>query len=159
MVLVLLLLLYYVDKMPPQSTPSPPDNGPNDRRSSSNPTPSLLDDAEEAIDFDQTLKEVEQSLLLLKARYAQIQLDRQHQHDLQQRKEQIEKQLQHPSSQINPLELKRELKRIRQQLEELEVALESQLFSWSGLKEIFWQAVRFGGLGIVIGWILKSLVG
>lgn len=141
MVLILLFLLYYVDTMPTQSTPSPPD------------------DAEAAIDFDQTLKEVEQALLLLKARYAQIQLDRQHQQDLLQRKEQIEKQLQHPPSQISQLELKRELKRIRQQLEELEVALESQLFSWSGLKEIFWQAVRFGGLGIVIGWILKSLVG
>lgn len=127
--------------MPSPSTPSPPN------------------DAEAPIDFDQTLKEVEQSLLLLKARYAQIQLDRKHQHDLQQRKEQIEKQLQHPPSQASQLELKRELKRIRQQLEELEVALESQLFSWSGLKEIFWQAVRFGGLGIVIGWILKSLVG
>lgn len=156
MILVLLPLLYYVDQMSPQSTPSPPEDDSNRRSSSS---PSLLDDAEDAIDFDQTLKEVEQSLLLLKARYAQIQLDRQHQHDLQQRKEQIEKQLQHPPSQVNPLELKRELKHIRQQLEALEVALESQLFSWSGLKEIFWQAVRFGGLGIVIGWILKSLVG
>lgn len=156
MILVLLPLLYYVDQMSPQSTPSPPEDDLNRRSSSS---PSLLDDAEDAIDFDQTLKEVEQSLLLLKARYAQIQLDRQHQHDLQQRKEQIEKQLQHPPSHINLLELKRELKHIRQQLEALEVELESQLFSWSGLKEIFWQAVRFGGLGIVIGWILKSLVG
>jgi len=140
-VLILLLLLYYVDTMPTQSSPSPPN------------------DAETAIDFEQTLKEVEQSLLLLKARYAQIQLDRQHQQDLQQRKEQIEKQLQHSPSSGSQLELKRELRRIRQQLEELEVALESQLFSWSGLKEIFWQAVRFGGVGIVIGWILKSLVG
>jgi hypothetical protein len=38
------------------------------------------------------------------------------------------------------------------------VALESQLFSWNGIKEVFWQAIRFGGLGMVAGWVLRSMV-
>lgn len=140
--------------MPPQSPPSPADD-----RSSHSSAPSTPEPDDEAIDFDQSLKELEQSLLLLKARYAQIQLDQQRQQDLQQHKQQIEKQLQHSLNQASQRELKRELKRTRQRLEELEVALESQLFSWNGLKAVFWQSVRFGGLGVVIGWFLKSLVG
>ncbi|MGL4619237.1 MAG: DUF2203 domain-containing protein, partial [Chroococcidiopsis sp.] len=45
------------------------------------------------------------------------------------------------------------------QLETIEVNLESQLFSWGSLKAPFWQAVRFGGLGVIVGWILKSFTG
>jgi len=41
----------------------------------------------------------------------------------------------------------------------LETNLESQLFSWTSLKRPFWQIIRFGGLGVVIGWLLRSCVG
>ena len=51
-----------------------------------------------------------------------------------------------------------ELKRLKRQLDELEVQLESTLFDWRSLLEPFWQALRFGGVGIIIGWILKGLV-
>jgi chromosome segregation ATPase len=103
--------------------------------------------------FEQSLQEIEQSLQALKARHAQIQSDQQRQQHLQQRLNQTEQELRyHRSSEA----LQTELKQIRQQLNELEVALESQLFSWNGLREVFWQAVRFGGIGIVIGWVLKS---
>jgi DNA repair exonuclease SbcCD ATPase subunit len=97
------------------------------------------------IAFEQMLQDVEQALLLLKARYGQVQADQHRRRELQQR--------------LGEAELKTELKQIQQQIEELEVALESKLFSWSGLKEVFWQAVRFGGLGVVLGWVLKSLAG
>jgi predicted RNase H-like nuclease (RuvC/YqgF family) len=107
------------------------------------------------VDFEQSLREAEQSLLLLKARYAQIQSDQQQQQVLRQRLSETQRQMRRDRSQT----LKTELKQIQQQLEGLEVALESQLFSWSGLKEVFWQAVRFGGLGVLLGWLLKSLVG
>lgn len=112
-----------------------------------------------SLEFEQNLRELEQSVLRLKARYTQVQIDQQRQQDLQTRKDQIERQLPEIRSRAVRAELNRELKRIKQQLEELEVALESQLFSWSGMKEVFWQAVRFGGLGIVLGWILRSVVG
>lgn len=136
---------------PEDDRPSPPPSFP--------PSDDGDVEVDEAVEFDQALKDIEQSLLLLKARYAQVQLDRQRQQELQQRKRQIENQLQSPASQTSQLELKRELKQVRQRLEELEVALESQLFSWSGLKEVFWQALRFGGLGVVMGWALKSVMG
>jgi protein subunit release factor A len=125
---VLALLLYYGSMKPSSSAPDEPD-------------------------FEQTLQEVERSLQALKARYAQVQADQQQQQDLQQRQTHIQRQLRQTRS--RPLQA--ELKRIQKQLEELETALESQLFSWRGLKDLFWLALRFGGVGIIIGWLLKSL--
>ena len=125
-----------------------PDSGP----SSSDPRSS---DPETDLDFEQSLQTAEQSLYLLKARYSQVQLDQQRQQALQQRLSEAERDYRRRSSSA----LQQELKQIRQQLDDLELALESRLFSWNGLREVFWQAVRFCGLGVVIGWLLKSLVG
>jgi hypothetical protein len=100
--------------------------------------------------FDQALEKVERSLLELKDRYAQVQRDEQQLGTLQERKTNLQSQRKSPK-------LKAELREIEQQLEELELNLESRLFSWSGLKEVFWQAVRFGGLGIAIGWSLAFI--
>ncbi len=110
--------------------------------------------AAEPLNFEQAIQELEQSLQVLKARHAQVQLDQQRQQELQQRLGEAERATK-GTRRNRAAEM--EIKQLRQQLEELEVALESQLFSWSGLREFFWQAVRFGGLGIVIGWVLKSL--
>ncbi|MGG6268059.1 hypothetical protein ACQ4M3_27725 [Leptolyngbya sp. AN03gr2] len=100
--------------------------------------------------FDQALEKVERSLLDLKDRYAQVQRDQQQLETLQERKANLQ-------SQGKSAKLKAELREIEQQLGELELNLESRLFSWSGLKEVFWQAVRFGGLGIAIGWSLAFI--
>lgn len=119
-------------------------------------------------EFEQALIEVEHSLNTLKQRYAKVQQAQQHQTELQQRQQQIRPEWEsHQSSQ-----LEKELFQIREQLQELEVTLESALLSdrnmkaifWEGLRrgllgEVFWQIIRFGGLGIVIGWILKSCAG
>ncbi|NJM69301.1 MAG: hypothetical protein HC862_03190 [Scytonema sp. RU_4_4] len=102
-------------------------------------------------EFEQELLKVEDALATLKERYNQIQADRACQRELQQRLKQL-----HHSKLPN---VKAELKQIQQQLEVLELNLESQLFSWGSLKEPFWQAVRFGGLGVIIGWLLKSVAG
>ncbi len=106
-------------------------------------------------DFEQQLAEVEASLQQLKQRYTQIQQDRQRQTELLQLQEQLNKQ----SRRQNNQSFKTELKQIQEQLEIIELNLESSLFSWGSLKEPFWQAVRFTGAGIVVGWILKSLAG
>lgn len=105
--------------------------------------------------FERSLEDVEQLLGALKQRYAQVQHDWQRQVELQQRLNQVKKQLRR--TQVSKLKV--ELRQIKEQLEVIEVNLESQLFSWGSLKEPFWQAVRFGGLGIIIGWILKSCAG
>ena len=129
--------------MRPSSTP-PDDDRPSQSTSST-----------DSIDVAQSLREAEETLLRLKARHAQIQLDQQRQQELQHRLEDTRQGLRRDRTPA----LKAELKEIQQQLDEIEVALESQLFSWGGLKEIFWQAVRFGGLGVLIGWMLRSWAG
>ncbi|MBW4642427.1 MAG: hypothetical protein KME23_05350 [Goleter apudmare HA4340-LM2] len=103
--------------------------------------------------FAQEIEEVERSLLDLKERYKQVQSDRQQQAQWQQRRHELNQNKYHTP------EIKAELRQIKQQLEVLEINLESQLFSWGSLKKPFWQAVRFGGLGVIIGWILKSCAG
>ena len=101
-----------------------------------------------------SLLDTERSLIALKERYAQVRQDQQRQAELQQRLKQVKREL--PSN--HSPGLKAELKQIQEQLEAIELNLESQLFTWGSLKEPFWQAVRFGGLGIVVGWILRWLV-
>ncbi len=108
----------------------------------------------EDLDFEQKLEAVEQSLHALRNRYVQVQQDQQSRAQLQQQREQIRRQIQRSPSP----ELKAELQRIQEKLDELEINLESRLFSWSSLKEPFWQIVRFGGLGVVIGWFLAFAV-
>lgn len=126
------------------SPPVPPSDDPE--------SPAPQSPADE-IDFDRALLETEQALLMLKARYAQVQMDQQRQSELQAQLDWMQRRRDRSKA------MRAELKRIQQQLEELEIALESRLFSWQGLKEVFWQAVRFGGLGIVLGWLLKSCAG
>ncbi|BAY91532.1 MULTISPECIES: hypothetical protein [unclassified Tolypothrix] len=104
-------------------------------------------------DFEQELQEVERSLFSLKERYNQVQSDREQKAQWQQRRQELQ-QNKNPAP-----EIKAELRQIKQQLEALELNLESQLFSWRSFKKPFWQAVRFGGMGVIIGWILKSCAG
>ncbi|KOP23976.1 hypothetical protein AMR41_23125 [Hapalosiphon sp. MRB220] len=105
------------------------------------------------LDFEQELLEVERSLVVLKERHQQVLRDRR-------QKKQLQYRLYKLSQDKNPTpEIEAELRQIQQQLEVLEVCLESQLFSWRSFREPFWQAIRFGGLGVIIGWILKSCAG
>jgi chromosome segregation ATPase len=113
------------------------------------------DSNNEDINLEQSLQELEQALQDVKARYAQVQADRERQQDLRQQLSIAERELNRKRSQT----LQTEVKQLRQQLDEVELALESQLFSWSGLREAFWQAVRFGGLGVVAGWLLRTWAG
>lgn len=103
-------------------------------------------------EFGRSLADVERSLVALKQRYVQVQNDLKLQAKLQQRLNQVKKL---PKTQLTN-NLRIELQQIQEQLEAIETNLESQLFSWGSLREPFWQAVRFGGLGVVVGWILKS---
>lgn len=104
-------------------------------------------------EFEQAIAEVEQSLISLKERYHQVQSDRTRQGELKARLDSLKRERHH-----NSPELRAELQQIKAQLETIELNLESRLFNWGSLREAFWQAVRFGGIGVVIGWLLKSLV-
>lgn len=92
-------------------------------------------------EFEQALAETERSLSELKERYAQY----------------LEIQDKFPGSEAKSL--RGALRTIQEKLEDLKVYLQFLMFNWSEAKEPFWQAVRFGGLGIVIGWLLKVWAG
>ncbi|HHP7229723.1 MAG TPA: hypothetical protein ACFCUY_02560 [Xenococcaceae cyanobacterium] len=119
----------------------------NESRYNSNRPMSLETDCE----VKKTLVAVEHTLTTLGDRYYQIKQDWQKYTELKQYQAELEaKKIPNPAK--DPI--KTELKQLLQELETLEIDLESAL-----LPDLFWQAVRFGGLGIVIGWLLKSLAG
>jgi hypothetical protein len=144
--MTLSLSIYYANPMPPKISAAASDS------------PGSDPDAE-PIDLEQSLSEAEQSLLLLKARYTQVQTDQDRQQTLKIQLNQAQQQLKQPRSHAIRTELRREIRQLKTQLEAIELALESQLFSWKGLKDVFWQAVRFGGLGVIVGWLLRSWAG
>lgn len=106
-------------------------------------------------EFEQLLSAIERSLRDLKQRHAQIQRDQRRQLELRQQYNAVQREW----KVTQEADLLAELRQIQQELDVLEVALESRLLNWGSFREVFWQAVRFGGLGVVIGWILKSCVG
>ena len=95
------------------------------------------------------LTEVGESLEELRTRYLQVRQDWQRHSELVKYKQELE---QKKSSNFEREPIKTELRDIENQISELEINLESVL-----LPDLFWQAIRFGGLGIAIGWVLKSL--
>lgn len=106
-------------------------------------------------EIEEALAEVERSLQALKERHANILNYKKRQAELQHRLEEVRPELRRQKTE----ELREELGQIKAELETIELNLESSLFGWNSVKEPFWQAVRFGGLGIIIGWVLKSSAG
>ncbi len=112
------------------------------------PSPPELDEIGTAI------QDLEQLLTDLRDRYQQIQADEPLRSQLQ---EQINSQQQQIQAQPDQkAKLKAELAQLNDQLDEVEMRLESRLVSWLGLREYFWQIVRFGGFGLLLGWGLTS---
>jgi chromosome segregation ATPase len=129
---------------------------------SSSETPNPADE------FAQSLAEAERSLRQLQERYQQIQHAQAEHKALSDRQHQLREQLQKDD---NP-DLYRQLENVEQNLQEVGLMLESNLLSdrqqkellWefvrSGLLgEVFWQIVRFGGIGVALGWLLKTWAG
>jgi protein subunit release factor A len=98
-------------------------------------------------ELEKILLQVERSLSDLQARYTQVKEDLQQRSLLLERQQEL-KQQQEDKSTLEPI--KTQLHQLQKELEALEFDLESSL-----LPNLFWQVVRFVGLGIVIGWLLK----
>ncbi len=94
--------------------------------------------------FDAALTQLETSVEVLRQRFERVQ-------ELKAQQAQIEEHMQ--VSGLSP----EALKQLQQRLNDLEMQLESDLFDWRSLREPFWQAVRFGGLGVIIGWTLHAI--
>ncbi|MGC1309385.1 MAG: hypothetical protein WA885_19360 [Phormidesmis sp.] len=114
------------------------------RPSAVNRTPHLPSDDELAT-FESALKETADEFLLLRDRFFAIR-----------RAKAKYEQATTASLAALPAE---ELAQMQDRIEALKVTLESQLVSWREMSEPFWQIVRFGGLGLVIGWFLRGWLG
>jgi len=93
-------------------------------------------------DLAQILVEVEESLAQLQSRHTQVKEDWEKRSHVLARQQELE-------DGTSPQPLKTELRSLQQELDDLELNLESVL-----LPDIFWQVVRFVFLGIAIGWFL-----
>lgn len=104
-------------------------------------------------DLEQAIASVEASLTQLKERYHQVQRDQKRRAQLKALKQELTQ-----DAKANKTEalIRSELKHIEQEISNIELHLESRLWNW---KEPFWQAVRFTGVGIIIGWVLKLVSG
>jgi hypothetical protein len=123
---------------------------------------------EDPDEFADAIREVEIALDRLKHRYRQITEAKQERTELEQGF--TSKELEYRENPLPPLET--ELQQIREQIQELDIILESDLLKndelrrmfWEGIRqgllgEVFWQIVRFGGIGVLLGWVLKSCTG
>lgn len=115
-------------------------------------------------EFEAALYDTERSLRELQERYQQIRQAQQRQAEIQQSLQKIPFQEKLPSPR-----LEKQLQSLQDELQELSIILESRLLSDEenqGLMfaqvlfiEIFWQIVRFGGIGVILGWLLKTWAG
>ena len=100
---------------------------------------------DEETELDIEIDQLEQAIADLKHRHLDVQLAERERSVLQRNRNELKLQSQ------NRPEVRQELQAIQTRLEELDLILESRLLN---LWEPFWQAVRFGGLGMTIGWFL-----
>jgi hypothetical protein len=95
--------------------------------------------------FLESIDQLEAELTALRDRYQQVSAADLARVDLQERQKVVKARGKSP-------ETKQELQEIAEKLSDLDNILESQLITM----EPFWTAVRFAGLGILIGWALKG---
>jgi hypothetical protein len=108
---------------------------------SSQPVPSK-DEADEVVDVGRSLQEAEELLGLVKARYEQIQLAK----------------TQQPELEARLSELKTELETVKINLAKTWEDLESQLITWRDKEELFWQFLRFAGIGFGLAMLINTFV-
>jgi hypothetical protein len=131
-------------------------------------------------DVEAQLKETRELLEEIEQRFLQVHSDSLRQQELLTQQEEIRSQIQdisgdRPQNNSNSKirrkpnsrngqstpsphkeELLKQLQEVGEQLEQIEANLESRLLSWSSFREPFWQIVRFVGIGIIIGVVLRS---
>jgi hypothetical protein len=98
-------------------------------------------------EFHEEVEAIERELVMLKERYATVMAAEREREPLKARLAELKPRAKNPDT-------RQELQEVRARIGELEHLLESRLVN---LWEPFWMAVRFGGLGIVIGWLLHRI--
>jgi hypothetical protein len=124
--------------------------------------------AKENSEIEKTLGELEESLFTLREAYIQSRQDEQQQAELRQQRRELRKKGKKEKqeaggdnkgkdSKKDPI--KAELRLLERQIDDLDHKIASRFVDITIFQDQFWQIVRFAGLGLVIGWILKTIVG
>jgi chromosome segregation ATPase len=129
-----------------------------------NPNPSDLpptnnqDPNSQDLEVDQAIAETEALLTEVKDRYAQIRTAKADLAPLKQQQRQLKKQLSNNQQREwhDRQAIKEERAQVENRLLEIAIELESNLISWQSFREPFWQILRFGGIGIIVGWYLRD---
>jgi predicted RNase H-like nuclease (RuvC/YqgF family) len=103
------------------------------------------------LEFEEAIVALESQIQDLKTRHDRVTLAEREIIVLERERNQIKHQGKHRQDPA----IKTELTAIEEKIEELNLVLESRLVD---LWEPFWMAVRFGGLGVAIGWAIATFV-
>ncbi|WP_404786723.1 hypothetical protein [Altericista sp. CCNU0014] len=107
------------------------------------PEPDLSAPPDERVeDVGRSLQEAEELLDAVKTRYQQIQTAK----------------AQQPELEARLAELKAELETVKANLAKTWEDLESQLVTWRDKEELFWQFLRFAGIGFAIAMLINTFV-
>jgi predicted nuclease with TOPRIM domain len=111
----------------------------------------------EEFSIEASIQEAEELLHELKTRYSQVKAAQSRKPELEARVAELETELK-DKTQANNADLKAELESIKNQLFSTWEELESQLITWRDKQELFWQFLRFAGIGFIAAFILHRLV-
>jgi capsule polysaccharide export protein KpsE/RkpR len=120
-------------------------------------------------DVARSLLEAEELLNEVKARYAQIQAAKEQQPELEARLSELKAEearyaqgrsdpSQPPDREAHLSQIKTELETVKTQLASTWEDLESQLITWRDKEELFWQFLRFAGIGFALALILNTFL-
>jgi len=120
-------------------------------------------------DVARSLLEAEELLNEVKARYAQIQAAKEKQPELEARLSELKAEearyaqgqsdpSQPPDREAHLSQIKTELETVKTQLASTWEDLESQLITWRDKEELFWQFLRFAGIGFALALILNTFL-
>jgi DNA repair exonuclease SbcCD ATPase subunit len=120
-------------------------------------------------DVARSLREAEELLNEVKARYAQIQAAKEQQPELEARLSELKAEearyaqgrsdpSQPPDREAHLSQIKTELETVKTQLASTWEDLESQLITWRDKEELFWQFLRFAGIGFALALILNTFL-
>ena len=104
-------------------------------------------------DLERSLQEAEELLNHVKTRFTQVRLAQQKQAQLEERLSGLETD----PGPVSQSDLSAELESIKSQLAATWEELESQLITWRDKEELFWQFLRFSGIGFGLAVFLNFL--
>ena len=107
--------------------------------------------------IEASIQEAEELLNELKSRYDQVKTAQSRKPELEARVAELETELKDKTNAKAP-ELLAELESVKNQLISTWEELESQLITWRDKQELFWQFLRFAGIGFIAAFLIHMVI-